>query len=203
MEAVNPQPLQALPYEDHLVFPTEDDGDDYDDGGDGDDGMDEAEDEHVTSVNASDHHHHYYGGGGGVVVASRTSELTLAFEGEVYVFPAVTPEKVQAVLLLLGERKIPTGVTTIDVPFNSNNRVILKWEALKATILCFLNLYSYFICNIFRVWMITRSAQIFHEELPPWLGSVKNGRRDALIRKLGTPCEKRLLIGKRWLRLMF
>ncbi|KAL7175828.1 hypothetical protein ACSBR2_029416 [Camellia fascicularis] len=92
MEAVNPQPLQALPYEDHLVFPTEDDGDDYDDGGDGDDGMDEAEDEHVTSVNASDHHHHY-GGGGGVVVASRTSELTLAFEGEVYVFPAVTPEK--------------------------------------------------------------------------------------------------------------
>ncbi|XP_028061959.1 GATA transcription factor 24-like isoform X9 [Camellia sinensis] len=122
MEAVNPQPLQALPYEDHLVFPTEDDGDDYDDGGDGDDGMDEAEDEHVTSVNASDHHHHYYGGGGGVVVASRTSELTLAFEGEVYVFPAVTPEKVQAVLLLLGERKIPTGVPTIDVPFNSNNR---------------------------------------------------------------------------------
>ncbi|KAL7208126.1 hypothetical protein ACSBR1_029977 [Camellia fascicularis] len=123
MEAVNPQPLQALPYEDHLVFPTEDDGDDYDDGGDGDDGMDEAEDEHVTSVNASDHHHHHhYGGGGGVVVASRTSELTLAFEGEVYVFPAVTPEKVQAVLLLLGEREIPTGVPTIDVPFNSNNR---------------------------------------------------------------------------------
>ena len=26
--------------------------------------------------------------------ASRTSELTIAFEGEVYVFPAVTPEKV-------------------------------------------------------------------------------------------------------------
>lgn len=26
--------------------------------------------------------------------ASRTSELTISFEGEVYVFPAVTPEKV-------------------------------------------------------------------------------------------------------------
>ncbi|XP_022763629.1 GATA transcription factor 19-like isoform X2 [Durio zibethinus] len=41
-------------------------------------------------------------GGGGFVQATRTSELTIAFEGEVYVFPAVTSEKVQAVLLLLG-----------------------------------------------------------------------------------------------------
>ncbi|XP_019231402.1 PREDICTED: GATA transcription factor 19-like isoform X2 [Nicotiana attenuata] len=32
----------------------------------------------------------------------RTSELTISFEGQVYVFPAVTPDKVQAVLLLLG-----------------------------------------------------------------------------------------------------
>ncbi|XP_039056773.1 GATA transcription factor 18-like isoform X2 [Hibiscus syriacus] len=40
--------------------------------------------------------------GGGVLQPTRTSELTIAFEGEVYVFPAVTPEKVQAVLLLLG-----------------------------------------------------------------------------------------------------
>ncbi|KAL0376017.1 UNVERIFIED_CONTAM: GATA transcription factor 18 [Sesamum calycinum] len=36
---------------------------------------------------------------------SRTSELTVSFEGEVYVFPAVTPEKVQAVLLLGGDTK--------------------------------------------------------------------------------------------------
>ncbi|KAB2042666.1 hypothetical protein ES319_D02G231500v1 [Gossypium barbadense] len=36
------------------------------------------------------------------VQPTRTSELTIAFEGEVYVFPAVTSEKVQAVLLLLG-----------------------------------------------------------------------------------------------------
>ncbi|XP_075104640.1 GATA transcription factor 19 isoform X1 [Nicotiana tabacum] len=32
----------------------------------------------------------------------RTSELTISFEGQVYVFPAVTPDKVQAILLLLG-----------------------------------------------------------------------------------------------------
>ncbi|KAI5661320.1 hypothetical protein M9H77_20643 [Catharanthus roseus] len=42
-------------------------------------------------------------------VASRTSELTISFEGEVYVFPAVTPEKVQAVLLLLGGRDKPSS----------------------------------------------------------------------------------------------
>ncbi|PPS00329.1 hypothetical protein GOBAR_AA20334 [Gossypium barbadense] len=59
--------------------------------------------------------------GGGVVRALRTSELTLSFEGEVYVFPAVTSEKVQAVLLLLGGRHIPTGVPSIEVPFDQNN----------------------------------------------------------------------------------
>lgn len=33
-------------------------------------------------------------GNGGLLQVNRTSELTVAFEGEVYVFPAVTPEKV-------------------------------------------------------------------------------------------------------------
>ncbi|CAL5383975.1 unnamed protein product [Camellia sinensis] len=130
MEAANPQPLQARPYEEHAQVPAiqieDDDDGEYEDGvdGGGDDAMDEAEEAHVTSVNASDHHRHGGGdgGSGGVVVASRTSELTLAFEGEVYVFPAVTPEKVQAVLLLLGGREIPTGVPTIDVPFDQNNK---------------------------------------------------------------------------------
>uniref|UniRef100_A0A5B6Z8H1 Putative GATA transcription factor 24-like isoform X2 n=1 Tax=Davidia involucrata TaxID=16924 RepID=A0A5B6Z8H1_DAVIN len=117
MAAANPQPLQARPYEDHMQLPPiqidDDEDGEYEDGGD--DTMDDADDNHVTSINAPDH-------GGGVVVASRTSELTLAFEGEVYVFPAVTPEKVQAVLLLLGGREVPTGVPTIDVPFDPNNR---------------------------------------------------------------------------------
>ncbi|XP_048231507.1 GATA transcription factor 19 isoform X2 [Ricinus communis] len=41
--------------------------------------------------------------------SNRTSELTIAFEGEVYVFPAVTPHKVQAVLLLLGGADTPAA----------------------------------------------------------------------------------------------
>lgn len=32
-------------------------------------------------------------------------------------------QQVQAVLLLLGGRDLPTGVPTIEVPFNQNNRV--------------------------------------------------------------------------------
>ncbi|GER55576.1 GATA transcription factor [Striga asiatica] len=39
-------------------------------------------------------------------------QLTLSFQGEVYVFDSVTPEKVQAVLLLLGGCEVPTGITT-------------------------------------------------------------------------------------------
>lgn len=34
-------------------------------------------------------------GTNGCALQSRTSELTISFEGEVYVFPAVTPEKVR------------------------------------------------------------------------------------------------------------
>ncbi|KAH6767018.1 ZIM-like 1 [Perilla frutescens var. hirtella] len=45
---------------------------------------------------------------------SRSSELTISFEGEVYVFPAVTPEKVQAVLLLLGGRETPTSIPSSE-----------------------------------------------------------------------------------------
>lgn len=38
---------------------------------------------------------HMHGGySNGTVAPTRTSELTIAFEGEVYVFPAVTPQKV-------------------------------------------------------------------------------------------------------------
>ncbi|KAK1268328.1 GATA transcription factor 28 [Acorus gramineus] len=38
------------------------------------------------------------------------NQLTLSFHGEVYVFDSVTPEKVQAVLLLLGGQELPSGV---------------------------------------------------------------------------------------------
>jgi len=40
-------------------------------------------------------------GNDGVFESTRTSELTIAFEGEVYVFPAVTPSKVSFVMLNL------------------------------------------------------------------------------------------------------
>ncbi|KAK2983176.1 hypothetical protein RJ640_018521 [Escallonia rubra] len=43
-------------------------------------------------------------------------QLTLSFQGEVYVFDAVSPEKVQAVLLLLGGYEVPTGIPTLGVP---------------------------------------------------------------------------------------
>ncbi|XWS14894.1 hypothetical protein CRYUN_Cryun35bG0048100 [Craigia yunnanensis] len=127
MAAANPQPLQARPFEEHArgTIQIEDDDGDYED-----DAMDDVEDANVNSVNVVEHGIGVVGGvngggsatGGGVIMASRTSELTLSFEGEVYVFPSVSPEKVQAVLLLLGGRDIPTGFQTIEVPFHQNNR---------------------------------------------------------------------------------
>ncbi|KAI4337582.1 hypothetical protein L6164_015979 [Bauhinia variegata] len=118
MAAVNPQPLQALPFEEHGRGPItiEDDDAEYEDCVGSGDGMDEMEEVNINSVSVANH--------GGVVMASRTSELTLSFEGEVYVFPAVTPEKVQAVLLLLGSRDVLTGVPTIEVPFDQSNKGI-------------------------------------------------------------------------------
>lgn len=87
MAAVNPQPLQALPFEENVAgtFQMEDDDGEYEDGGD--DAMEEDEEVHASSVSVAER-------GRSTVTASRTSELTLSFEGEVYVFPAVTPEKV-------------------------------------------------------------------------------------------------------------
>ncbi|KAJ8768950.1 hypothetical protein K2173_023945 [Erythroxylum novogranatense] len=54
------------------------------------------------------------------VSMGRTSELTIAFEGEVYVFPAVTPQKVQAVLLLLGEADAPVSVPSTEFLVQQN-----------------------------------------------------------------------------------
>lgn len=50
------------------------------------------------------------GSGGGA------DQLTLSFQGEVYVFDAVSPEKVQAVLLLLGGYEVPTGIPSLGMP---------------------------------------------------------------------------------------
>lgn len=94
MAAAYPQPLQVRPpYEVRLALHVDDDDDrEYEEADGGDDDMDEA-DVHTISANQPDRRN---GRGGGVAAAaSRTSELTLAFEGEVFVFPTVTPEKVR------------------------------------------------------------------------------------------------------------
>ncbi|KAK4427481.1 GATA transcription factor 28 [Sesamum alatum] len=49
------------------------------------------------------------------------NQLTLSFQGQVYVFDSVSPEKVQAVLLLLGGREVPPNIPTVPVSA-SNNR---------------------------------------------------------------------------------
>ncbi|OMO63493.1 Zinc finger, GATA-type [Corchorus olitorius] len=63
-------------------------------------------------------------GGGGLVQSTRTSELTIAFEGEVYVFPAVTSDKVKAVLLLLGGRDASTNVPSSEFLLQEKFRVV-------------------------------------------------------------------------------
>ncbi|XP_044475528.1 GATA transcription factor 24-like isoform X2 [Mangifera indica] len=133
MAAANPQPLQARPFQEQRRIPiqVEDEDGDYEDG----DGIDDMEEGNINSMNIMNNCNNNNNSSNtnssvvnvaehGVVLAaaSRRSELTLSFEGEVYVFPAVTPEKVQAVLLLLGGRDIPTGVPTIEVPYDQNNR---------------------------------------------------------------------------------
>lgn len=106
MATVNSQPMQ---FEDPDI-PVDDD----------DDAMDELEDANVNSVsvaNAASASHEAV-----LAMPSRTSELTLSFEGEVYVFPAVTPQKVQAVLLLLGGRDVQAGMPTVEQPIDQSNR---------------------------------------------------------------------------------
>lgn len=90
MATVNPQPLQ---FEDPAIPVDDDDDDDDDDGGD-DDAMDDLEDANVNSVNVAANAAASVNHEAVVAMPSRTSELTLSFEGEVYVFPAVTPQKV-------------------------------------------------------------------------------------------------------------
>ncbi|KAG4389478.1 hypothetical protein GLYMA_06G097900v4 [Glycine max] len=78
-----------------------------------------------TDGSVSDHHIHYSShtieedGGATVEEVSAvppleisindSSQLTISFRGQVYVFDAVTPDKVQAVLLLLGGNELTSG----------------------------------------------------------------------------------------------
>ncbi|KAJ0965597.1 hypothetical protein J5N97_026735 [Dioscorea zingiberensis] len=51
-----------------------------------------------------------------------SNQLTLSFQGEVYVFDSVSPEKVQAVLLLLGGREIAGGLGSMPAASHSYKR---------------------------------------------------------------------------------
>ncbi|URE28455.1 gata transcription factor [Musa troglodytarum] len=51
------------------------------------------------------------------------NQLTLSFQGEVFVFDFVSPEKVKAVLLLLGVREMPTGVNPFPTSSTQNRRL--------------------------------------------------------------------------------
>ncbi|XAR53013.1 hypothetical protein NMG60_11021390 [Bertholletia excelsa] len=121
MDAVNPRPLQARPYDgqqghvQEIIRRDEDvSGFETDDvNGGWDETLNNQPETHTESVNPVDNC---------AVVPSRPSELTVSFEGEVYVFPAVTPEKVQAVLMLLGGHDIPSSVPTSEFLLQQNNK---------------------------------------------------------------------------------
>ncbi|KAJ7559450.1 hypothetical protein O6H91_04G085700 [Diphasiastrum complanatum] len=53
-----------------------------------------------------------------------TTQLTLSYQGEVYVFDTVPPEKVQAVLLLLGGREVPLGMPGGGIPGHYIKQVV-------------------------------------------------------------------------------
>ncbi|XP_042508572.1 GATA transcription factor 24-like isoform X1 [Macadamia integrifolia] len=124
MATGNQQPLQILSYEgheDHAQTPIHIDDDEggYEAdgfGGGGDDTMDDVDEYQMNSGKPVDQNV--------VSMSSRTSELTLSFEGEVYVFHAVTPEKVQAVLLLLGGRDVPSSVPSTEISSQSNRVIV-------------------------------------------------------------------------------
>ncbi|KAK8936708.1 GATA transcription factor 24 [Platanthera zijinensis] len=59
---------------------------------------------------------------GMIVPHGGSNQLTLSFQGEVYVFDSVSPEKVQAVLLLLGGREISSSLATFPSTSNLSSK---------------------------------------------------------------------------------
>uniref|UniRef100_A0A0D6R696 CCT domain-containing protein n=1 Tax=Araucaria cunninghamii TaxID=56994 RepID=A0A0D6R696_ARACU len=53
-----------------------------------------------------------------------TNQLTLSYQGEVYVFDSVPPEKVQSVLLLLGGREIPPGISSMPMHTHQQQKIL-------------------------------------------------------------------------------
>ncbi|MCD7459056.1 hypothetical protein HAX54_039900 [Datura stramonium] len=65
-------------------------------------------------------HNALYVPGSEMVGGGSSDQLTLSFRGEVFVYDAVSPEKVQAVLLLLGGYEVPTGIPTVNMASQSH-----------------------------------------------------------------------------------
>ncbi|XP_024395444.1 GATA transcription factor 28 isoform X2 [Physcomitrium patens] len=89
---------------------------DHDDDAGDEEGLDEAEMHSDGGGNPGD---------APPALAIRTqgsTQLTLSYQGEVYVFDAVPPEKVQAVLLLLGGREIPPGMSGGNVSSHHHHK---------------------------------------------------------------------------------
>ncbi|KAK8962160.1 GATA transcription factor 24 [Platanthera guangdongensis] len=59
---------------------------------------------------------------GMIVPHGGSNQLTLSFQGEVYVFDSVSPEKVQAVLLLLGGREISSSLAAFPSTSNLSSK---------------------------------------------------------------------------------
>ncbi|KAJ0966483.1 hypothetical protein J5N97_023400 [Dioscorea zingiberensis] len=51
-----------------------------------------------------------------------SNQLTLSFQGEAYIFDSVPPERVQAVLLLLGGHEVPSDAADLRAPLRPNSR---------------------------------------------------------------------------------
>ncbi|CAJ2641157.1 unnamed protein product [Trifolium pratense] len=109
---------QPLPIENPATPVVDEDDDGDEDYTGGDETMDELEEEtpNVNPVNVSAGANH----ADVVLPPTRIGELTLSFEGQVYVFPDVTPQKVQAVLLLLGGRDEPAGIPKVEQRFDQS-----------------------------------------------------------------------------------
>jgi hypothetical protein len=63
------------------------------------------------------------------VRSQRSTQLTLSYQSEVYVFDTVPPEKVQAVLLLLGGREIPPGMSGANMSYHHHHKGLSELPA--------------------------------------------------------------------------
>ncbi|KAG0464557.1 hypothetical protein HPP92_020626 [Vanilla planifolia] len=72
-----------------------------------------------------------------IVPHGGSNQLTLSFQGEVYVFDSVSPEKVQAVLLLLGGREISSGLAAFPSTSNLSTKQLSNLPHRVASLMRF------------------------------------------------------------------